>query len=185
MELTDEQVDFMKTVFIPRMLRKGSFLQRAGDIPQYGAFVAKGCLRSYVIDEKGKEHVLHFAPENWWLADLASLAKGEPSRWFIDAIEDSDLLLIDRRGHMTLMERIPGYAASFQTGVQRQSAEKDNRIVASLSASAGDRYLGFLRKYPTIALRVPQHMLASYLGISPETLSRVRKAVAKKKSGGM
>jgi len=178
MELSDDHVNLMKGLFIPRSLKKGEFLQREGEVPQYGAFIAKGCLRSYVIDEKGNEHILQFAPENWWLTDMNSLARGVASKFFMDAVEDSELMLIDKQSHLQLLEKIPGYAASFQTGVQRQSAAKDQRIVTTLSASAEQRYLDFLKTYPSIALRVPQHMLASYLGIKPETLSRVRKKVA-------
>jgi CRP-like cAMP-binding protein len=183
-ELTDEQFEFLKTLFIPRTLEKGSFLQRAGEEPQYGAFVARGCLRSYMIDENGKEHIVQFAPETWWIGDLAVLAHGGSSIYFIDAIEDSDVLLNDRQSHRMMMEHIPGAAAGFQRSLQLMTVEKDKRLVASISDSAEDRYLAFLKKYPSIALRVPQHMLASYLGISPETLSRVRKAVSQKREPG-
>ena len=139
-----------------------------------------GCLRSYVIDGKGKEHIVQFAPEDWWLADNTSLMSGTPSQYFIDAVEDSILLLIDPPSHQRIIERIPGYAASFRTGLQRHAAAKDQRIVNSLSASAEERYQEFLRTYPSIALRVPQWMLASYLGVSPETLSRIRKSLSRK-----
>jgi CRP/FNR family transcriptional regulator, anaerobic regulatory protein len=178
MKLTGDHVAHLKAVFVPKHLGKGEFLQRAGEVPRYGAFIARGCLRSYVIDGGGGEHILQFAPENWWLADLGSLATGRPTTLFFDALEDSELLLIDAPSHAHLTENIPGYAASFQTGVQRQSSAKDHRIISSLSASAEDRYREFLAAYPSIALRVPQHMLASYLGITPETLSRVRKRLA-------
>jgi CRP-like cAMP-binding protein len=180
-DLTDEQFEFLKTLFVPRTLKKGSFLQRAGEVPQYGAFVARGCLRSYMIDEDGKEHILRFAPESWWIGDLTVLARGGSSMYFIDAIEESDVLLNDRQSHRMMMERIPGAAADFQKSLAVQAAENDKRLVASLSTSAEERYLAFLKRYPSIALRVPQHMLASYLGISPETLSRVRKAVSQKR----
>ena len=146
----------------------------------HAAFVATGCLRSYVIDAKGKEHIVQFAPENWWLPDTISLMSGTPSQYFIDAVEDSSLLLIDPPSHQRIIERVPGYAASFRTGLQRHAAAKDQRIVSSLSASAEERYQEFLRTYPSIALRVPQWMLASYLGVSPETLSRVRKSLSRK-----
>src|SRR5262245_15727290 len=83
--ITDDQFAFMATVFLPRTLRAGAFLQRAGDVATHAAFVTSGCLRSYVIDGKGKEHVVQFAPEEWWLADATSLAAGTPSQYFIDA----------------------------------------------------------------------------------------------------
>jgi len=134
-----------------------------------------------VIDNKGKEHIVQFAPENWWLADSDSLKNGIPTIYFIDAIEDSDILLLDGPSHLKIIEQVPGYAAAFQTGIQKHAAAKDRRIVASLSATAEERYNNFLSTYPSIALRVPQHMLASYLGITPETLSRIRKQLSRKK----
>ena len=170
----------MRTAFQPTALRSGEFLQRAGEQAKYGAFVAKGCLRSYTIDTKGKEHIVQFAPENWWLADNVSLMNKTPSQFFVDAIEDSELMLIDSEAHQRVIENVPGYAAAFRTGLQKHAAAKDQRIVHSLSATAEERYLAFLQMYPSIVLLVPQWMLASYLGISPETLSRIRKDLSKK-----
>lgn len=124
---------------------------------------------------------MQFAPENWWISDKSGLSGVTPSTFFIDAIEDSDILLCDRNGHVTLLDNVPAYAASFQQGIQRRAIAKDNRIVASLTATAEERYNNFLTEYPTIAQRVPQHMLASYLGITPETLSRIRRKALTKK----
>ena len=167
-------------MFLHRRLEAGEFLQRAGEVTRYAAFVATGCLRNYVIDAKGKEHIVQFAPETWWLADSTSLNNRTPSLYFIDAIEDSDVLMIDGPSHLALVEHVPGYGAAFRTGLQRHAAAKDQRIVSSLSASAEERYLEFLRVYPSIALRVPQAMLASYLGMTPETVSRIRKNLSRR-----
>ena len=175
-----EDFAFIRTVFLHKRLAEGEFLQRGGDVAKYAAFVATGCLRNYVIDGKGKEHIVQFAPETWWLADAASLNGRTPSLYFIDAIEDSDVLLIDGPSHVRLVEQVAGYAAAFRTGLQRHAAAKDQRIVSSLSASAEERYLEFLRVYPSIAQRVPQSMLASYLGMTPETVSRIRKNLSRK-----
>ena len=172
--------DLIRSVFLFKRLSAGEFLQRAGDITRHAAFVASGCLRNYVIDSKGKEHIVQFAPETWWVADATSLNSGTPSTFFIDAIEDSELLLIDAPSHQMLVDRVAGYAAAFRTGLQRHAAAKDQRIVSSLSASAEERYLEFMRVYPSIALRVPQSMLASYLGVTPETVSRIRKNLSRR-----
>ena len=179
-EFSEDDFAFIRQTFLHRHLSAGEFLQRAGDIAQHAVFVASGCLRNYVIDPKGKEHIVQFAPETWWLADATSLRDRTPSTYFIDAIEDSDLLLIDGPSHQTLVDRVPGYAAAFSKGLQRHAAAKDQRIVASLSATAEDRYLEFLRVYPSIARRVPQSMLASYLGVTPETVSRIRKNLSRR-----
>jgi CRP-like cAMP-binding protein len=180
--LTEDELTLIESLFVPRTLRSGDFLQRAGDVSEYVAFIAKGILRSYSIDDKGNEHIVQFAAETYWLGDSASLTTGAPSQFFIQAIEDSDLLLLDRSGHEKGM-RVPAYAEGFRIGVLRHTAAKDRRIVAALSASAEERYLEFLQTYPSIVTRVPQFMLASYLGISPETLSRIRKSLSRPKRG--
>lgn len=179
--ISDDDFELLKTVMTPKKLKKGEFLLREGEMAKFGAYVAKGMLRSYVVDDKGKEHIIQFAPENWWISDKAGIADGSTSTFFIDAIEDSDVLLIDAKGHQTLLEKLPGYADSFRTGIQKRAAAKDQRIVHSLTATAEERYHDFLQTYPSIAQRVPQHMLASYLGITPETVSRIRKSASRKK----
>ena len=177
---TDAELEFIETMFVPAHLPANDFLQRAGAVAKYSAFVAKGCLRKYVIDAEGKEHIVQFAPETWWLADASSLANGTPAQYFVDAIEDSDLLLLDAPSHETLIAKVPGYADAFRRGLQKHAAARDERIVSSLSSSAQERYTAFLQTYPSIATRVPQRMLASYLGVSPETISRIRRKLASK-----
>ena len=175
---TNDELEFIETMFVPASLGANEFLQRAGAVAKHSAFVAKGCLRKYVIDPHGKEHIVQFAPETWWLADAASLANGTPSQYFIDAVEDSELLLLDPPSHETLIAKVPGYADAFRRGLQKHAAARDERIVSSLSATAQERYMAFLETYPSIATRVPQRMLASYLGVSPETISRIRRKLA-------
>ncbi len=181
--ISTDEFAFVASLFTPRTLGAGEFLQRAGEPARHASFVARGCLRSYVVDAKGVERIVQFAPEEWWLADIESLTTGGPSQYFVDAIEDSELLLIEPPAHQQLVDRIPGYAASLRTGLQRHAAAKDRRIVGALAASAEERYEEFMRTYPSIALRVPQWMLASYLGITPETVSRIRKRASRRQPG--
>lgn len=173
---TEEEFAFLEPLFLPRTLGAGEFLQRAGDGVTHGAFVATGCVRKYVLDARGKEHIVQFAPENWWVGEGPGVAPGTPAQYFIDAVEDSNLLLFDAASHQLAIERVPAYAAGFRDGLQRHAAAKEQRIANALSESAQERYEAFLKEYPSIAQRVPQFMLASYLGVSPETLSRLRKS---------
>ena len=177
---TAEELDFLEELFVPATLGPGAFLQRAGEPVRYAAFVAKGCLRSYVVDAKGKEAILEFAPENWWLGDRTFLTGGTTCECFIDSIGRSDLLLFDQASHQKMVECVPTFATMFRVAFQKYSAAKDRRIINALSLSVEERYLDFLKTYPDIAFQVPQRMLASYLGVSPETLSRVRKALSQK-----
>jgi len=179
--LRAEDILIIKSILLPKTMKKGDFLLREGEVPKYGAFVCKGFLRSYLIDNKGKEHIIQFAPENWWISAKPDGTQQTPSSIFIDAIEDSEVLLIDRAGHITLMEKIPGYTASFLSGMQKRGEAKEKRIVHSLAATAEERYNDFLQTYPNIVQRIPQHMLASYLGITPETVSRIRRKAMSKK----
>ena len=171
--VTDEQFEFIKTLFVPKKVHKGEFLLREGEMTKYSIFVASGCLRTYTIDNSGKEHILQFSPENWWTGDM-SFKSDIPSQCFIDALEDSEVLLTELPSIQKLIEYIPEAATFYQAALQKSVAAKNQRIVSSLSATAEERYNDFIKKYPSLVQRVPQHMIASYLGISPETLSRIR-----------
>lgn len=177
---SEEQFALVKTLFIPKKVKKGEFLLREGDMAKHGVFVASGCLRTYTIDDKGKEHILQFSPEDWWTGDMNSMVNGVPSKFFIDAIEDSEILFFENTALQKLTEYIPQLAPMYQAALQKNLAAKNQRIVASLSATAEERYDDFLKTYPSLAQRVPQQMIASYLGITPETLSRIRNRLSRK-----
>ena len=178
LNLTDREFEWYASLFQQKYMKKGEFLLNEGEVCKYTAFVVKGCLRSYTIDNKGKEHIMQFAPENWWISDMDSFAKKTPSIYFIDALEDSEVLLIDSSSYDKAMVQLPQLALFFQELIQNRQAASQKRIIFSMSASAEERYLDFLKTYPAFIQRVPQHMIASYLGITPESLSRVRKQIA-------
>jgi CRP-like cAMP-binding protein len=178
--ITDDQFEFIKTQFIPRVVKKNEFIIRAGDVSKYGIFVVSGCLRTYTIDNKGKEHIIQFSVEDWWTGDPNSFKTGTPTPYFIEALEDSEVLLFDGTVMQKVIAYIPAMATPYVEGLQKHAAAKSQRLASSLSATAEERYEDFLKTYPNIAQRVPQHMIASYLGISPETLSRIRKQQSSK-----
>jgi len=175
-----EELDYFEGFFVPRTLQPGEFLQRAGDPVRYAAFVASGCVRSYVIDSRGEEVILQFAAQDWWLGDRTFLTGGTTCECFIDAITRADLLLFDLSSFQKMMDAVPAFAVNFRVAFQKRAAANERRIIDALSLSAEEKYLDFLKTYPAIANQVPQRMLASYLGVSPETLSRVRKHLSQR-----
>lgn len=175
--LTDAEKDICKSLFSPKKLRKRQYILQQDDICKNLVFVEKGILRSYSVDNKGNEHILQFALEGWWIADIYSFLTGEPAVYNIDAIEDSELLLISKSALDELYERVPKFERYFRILTQSNMIATQRRLTATLSASADEKYLKLLSAYPNIVARVPQHMIASYLGITPETLSRVRKRI--------
>lgn len=172
--LTDDEFAFLKTLFIPKKLRRKHDLLQAGDVCKSIAFVEKGLLRAYTVDAKGVEHILQFAPEAWWISDLYSYLTGEPSDTQIDALEDSELLLLERVNMDIMVENIPKMERFFRITLQNNYIASQRRIKSALSQSAEEKYADFIHRYPDIVQRVPQHMIASYLGITPAFLSRIR-----------
>jgi CRP-like cAMP-binding protein len=175
--ITEGEFNYCKTLFVPRKLRKRQYLLQEGDVCKYQAFVEKGIMRSYTIDEKGNEHILQFASEGWWIADLSSFITEEPSVFNIEVLEDAELLLITKPSWELLMQKIPGFEHFFRIIIQNHLIATQRRLLQSLSESAEEKYKKFTDMYPACVLRVPQHMIASYLGLSRETLSRLRKNI--------
>lgn len=178
--LTEDEKKLCQGFFKPKKIRKRQYLLQEGDPCRYIAFVEKGMLRSYTMDEKGGEHIIQFAFEGWWIADQYSFLTGEPSVYNIDALEDSELLLISRQAEEEMLEKIPKFERYFRLLLQNSLIATQRRLEGSLSKSAEQRYNELTQSCPTIPQRVPQHMMASFLGITPETLSRIRKQIAKR-----
>ena len=176
--LNEDELNYSKTLFLPKKLRKRQFLLQEGDVCKYQAFVEKGMLRSYRIDESGSEHILQFASEGWWLADLSSYLTGETSLFNIEALEDSELLLLSKPSWDTLMQKVPKFEHYFRIIIQNHLIATQKRVIQSHTETAEVMYLKFLETYPGCIQRIPQHMIASYIGISRETLSRLRKHLA-------
>ncbi len=175
--LSGDELQLLKQFFIPKKLRKKQYLLQEGDVCKYVAFVEKGVLRSYTINDKGIEHVMQFAFEGWWISDNYSFLTGEPSSYAIDALEDAELLLMTAASMEAMLDRVPKMERYFRILQQKNIIAMQRRLVFSLK-TAEEKYTGLKGIYPGIIQRVPQHMIASFLGITPETLSRIRKQMS-------
>lgn len=179
--LPDEEVDQLKSFFIPKKVRKRQYTLNAGDVCQYISFVEKGLLRSFTVDDDGQEHVVQFAIEGWWITDMGSFLSGEAALYNIEALEDSEILNLTKRSMDEMMDRHPRMERFFRLLTQNHIVALQRRAVAYMSLTAEEKYLKVMEIYPDIMNRAPQQQIASYLGITPETLSRIRRQVSQKK----
>jgi len=166
-----------------RKVPKGEILLKPHEVCRYTFFVEEGLLRSFTLGEDGKEHVIQFAPENWFIVDRSSVYFNDPSETFIEAIEDSQIVLIDGDFIENISKVTGGFDKFNDRLLHNHIRHIQKRLNLLLGASAEKRYLNFIEMYPDLLLRVPLWMIASYLGITPESLSRVRKELVQKKSG--
>ncbi|QED39087.1 Crp/Fnr family transcriptional regulator [Antarcticibacterium arcticum] len=176
--ISREEFEFAKTMFIPKKLRKKRFLLQDGDPCIYTTFVEKGLLRSFRVDDKGNEHILQFGMQGWWVADLYSFLTGEPSEYNIEALEDSELLLITKSSWDQLLNEVPAFERYFRVLIQNNLIATQRRLMGTMTTTAEERYNSLIRDFPDITQRVPQHMIASYIGVTRETLSRLRSQLA-------
>jgi CRP-like cAMP-binding protein len=158
--------EYLLSVLLPKKLRKRQYLVQAGDLCRFECFVNKGCLRQYYVDDSGQEHILMFGIEDWWIADMYSLTTGNPALTNVDALEDSELLLI---------LKVPVLEKVFRIKLQRAFVAHQRRLIENMSLPAEERFKNFSEQYPLLVKRIPQKYIASYLGITAESLSRIRK----------
>ncbi|MDZ7880826.1 MAG: Crp/Fnr family transcriptional regulator [Saprospiraceae bacterium] len=172
--LSAQQFEHIDTFITVKKVKKGETLLRKGELTNKSYFVKKGCLRSYAIDDKGKEHVFMFAPEGWIVSDMSTQLTDMPSDLFIDALEDCEVEVFDRRLFDFIETIFPRVNTLTNEKMIKRVAVLQKRIIMLMSATAWERYQNFIETYPSIVQRVPQRMIASYLGITPEALSKLR-----------
>lgn len=163
-----------------KQYKKNDFLLRQGEKCSHSFFVEKGLLRQYSIDDKGKEHIIQFASENWFMTDRESVYFQQPSIYFIQALENTSVFEVDEDFFTNMSKKNASFLEFNNRLLHNHIRHLQKRITQLLSATAEERYLDFIRIYPDLTLRVPQVLIASYLGITPESLSRVRKELAHK-----
>jgi len=178
---TQDEQAIIKTYLTPKKLRKKQYLLQEGDVCKVIAFVEKGALREYSISENGAEHIIQFALEGWTISDLYSFLTGEPATYNIDALEDSELVLISKAAQDELLKKVPKYETYTRLQLTGAYLAMQKRVTSIISLSLEQRYANLTSVYPNIIQRVPQHMIASYMGLTPETLSRVRRKMTGKK----
>lgn len=174
-DLSGSEIELIKSSFQFKRLQKRMFLLQEGNYCEHENYVMNGCLHSYTVDKDGNSHTLHFAVEDWWITDFESFVKHTPASRNIVALEDSLLLQINKQDLDDLYQKIPAFNYFFRILNQNGAIAQDRRILNNISMSGAERYEAFVRAYPTFLQRIPQKYIASYLGITPEFLSNIRK----------
>lgn len=163
-----------------RSIKRRQKILQEGDVCKHYSFVLEGCFRMYGIDDKGYEHTIQFAAESDWIADIGSFYSKKTSKLYIEAIEPSTILQIEQQDLYALFTKIPKFSIAFKVIIENKYVELQNRVLQNFSSTAQQRYLSFLEQYPHLSNRLPNTQIASYMGITPEFLSKIRKDLSKK-----
>lgn len=173
-----------KTTFIahlkPFPIKRKKFILNEGEICRNSVFVTEGCLRGFTVDKNGIEHVLSFAPPGWWIADMYSLISQKPGILNIEALEDTEAIILSKAGQETLYHEVPKFERFFRILTENSLVANQQRIVDNMSLTAEERYSIFCKRYPTLIDNLPQKQIASYIGVTPEFFSRMRAGLLRK-----
>ena len=179
--ISDIEMEEFCNLFNRKTVKKKTFLLREGEVCEFEGFVAKGLFRVYHIDQNGFEQILYFAIENWWITDIDSFTNGKPSQLFIEALEDSEVLLINKKDKEFAYAKLPLIEKLFRVMTQKTHVALQRRMIDNLSKAADQRYLDFIEKYPNHYKRLTNLQIAAYLGISHEFVSKIRRKIASRK----
>jgi CRP-like cAMP-binding protein len=178
--LVGDEIDLIQSFFVVKKFRKRQYFLQEGEICKYTSFIIRGAMRQYVVDEKGEEHIINLFIENWWASDRESLLNQTPSKYFIDAWEETEVLRVTKTDLTYLVDNIPTLTEWIRKLDANFAIASQNRISAAISLPAEERYYDLERTHPEFLQRFPQHIIASYLGVNRETLSRIRSRAVKK-----
>jgi CRP-like cAMP-binding protein len=179
---TQNELDQIISVSVFKRLRKNQYLLEEGQVSNFSCFVLKGSFRLFRVGEDGQEHILKFAIENWWTSDYSSFMTGAPSNCYIEALENSEVIWFSKEKWEYLLNTLPAFKLVIESLTARNFEAHQNRLFSNISESGELRYEKFVSEYPTLYNRVPLYMIASFLGLTRETLSRIRKQAGKKRS---
>lgn len=180
-QLDEQERDLFISSLEPLTLKRKTMFLEEGMVCKNGAFVINGAMKGFTVDKEGRQHILSFAIRDWWISDLYSWISQKPGILNIEVIADAEILQLSRDGQQWLFEKIPKFERFFRILVENALVANQQRLMDNLSSTAEERYLRFIEKYPLIPKCVPQHNIASYLGITPEFLSKIRARLARRK----
>jgi len=180
--LNNQEKQLVTELFKPRLYRKRQYVLQEDNICNQCNFIVRGCLRMYKVDNEGNTHIIQFASENWWLMDIGSFHERTPSGLNIDALEDTMVLQISHENLLLLYTKEPKFDRIFRVLIENSYVALQKRLLENISSDAENKYLSFLQTYPHLSNRLPQTQVASYLGMTPEFLSRLRNRQVKRKS---
>jgi CRP-like cAMP-binding protein len=177
--LNEDEQSIVEQVFKERKVKKRQFILQEGDVCKLNTFVVEGCFKMYMVDENGKEHNLQFAIENWWIGDIGSFHTEQPSRLYIEALENSIILQIKKEDQLKLFVEYPKFNRIFRVFTENALVSTQRRVLQNISSTAEERYLDFMERHPHLFNRISNVQIASYLGVTPEFLSTIRKRLVK------
>jgi CRP-like cAMP-binding protein len=178
--LTDDEILETMSYFQRRCVKRKEYILRAGEVCRERVYINKGCLRRYMLDDHCKEVIINFAFEEWWVGDLESFQNHQPSIYYVQAMEESEVFCINEENLTLLFKAIPKFYQFDNRIIEKSHFAMLKRLAMMQSASPAEKYLALIEKYPQILQRIPLHYVASYLGIEPESLSRLRKRLCHK-----
>ncbi|WP_456440244.1 Crp/Fnr family transcriptional regulator [Psychroserpens sp.] len=172
--LTEEEKKIILSKVLLRKYLKGQYVVQQGDVCRYSGFVISGCTRTFYVDDDGEEHIVMFSIENWWASEIGSFVSQKPSDYNVQCIEDTEVIQLSFEDQEELFKEVPKLERFFRLILEQAFVASQKRIVSNFSLSAKDQYIQFTKLYPEIEKRIPQYMVASYLGISKEFLSKIK-----------
>lgn len=180
LSLTSEEIEAVSKNAKIRQIKRRQFVLQENDLCKHFNFIIKGCLKMYSVDCNNKEHNIQFGVENNWLTDIGSFHSGKPTKMFIEAVEPTIIIQIEQKDIVYLFDNFPKFDRIFRIIVENNFVELQNRLLQTISSTAEERYISFISQYPNLFGRLPNTQIASYLGITPEFLSIIRKNIASK-----